>query len=514
MEGYMKKHITAVSVLAITVLCLAVVLSGCGGGGGSSESPGGGDPTIILSVTSTTPLNKVSGIPIQSTISVVFSKAVDTTSITESTFIITGETGTVAGTVAYNETSKTATFTPAAPFAKIKTYTATVTTGVKDADGNALAADYTWSFTTGPVFAAGYRHSLVVKSDGTVWAWGYNSYGQVKPELYVASTANEITSPVQITLPGAAVVSVAGGEDHSLALRNDGTVLAWGKNHYGQLGDGTHSTERALGPVQVKDLSGVIALAASRHSLALKSDGTVWAWGKNDLGALGDGTNDHRYAPVQVSGLSGVIAIAAGYDFSLALKSDGTVWAWGAKNNGQLGDGNSGGGADNYSMLPVQVTGLTNVTAISAGQYHSIALKNDGTVWAWGNNDSNAECGIAPPPAGNAVPVPVQVSSVSGIQAIAAGGDHNLALKDDGTVWAWGSDYYGQLGNGDVTSGSQANAVQVSLNAPALLAAGEEHSMAMMSDGTLFTWGNNQEGQLGYAGENVGNRTPAQIGVF
>ncbi|MGB9849149.1 MAG: Ig-like domain-containing protein, partial [Moorellaceae bacterium] len=173
---------------------------------------------------------------------------------------------------------------------------------------------------------------------------------------------------------------IAGGDNHSLAVKSDGTVWAWGWNYYGQLGDGTtinHTT-----PMRVTNLTGVVAVAAGiYHSLALKSDGTAWAWGWNGYGHLGDGTTTNRTAPVQVQGLTGVVAVAAGGYHSLALKSDGTVWAWGRNYEGQLGDGTT---TNRYT--PVQVKNLTGVVAVAAGYYHSLALKSDGTVWAWGRN--------------------------------------------------------------------------------------------------------------------------------
>ena len=161
---------------------------------------------------------------------------------------------------------------------------------------------------------------------------------------------------------------VAGGPYHSLTLKNDGTVWAWGRNDFGELGNGT--TTSRYTPVQVKGLTNVVAIAAGYdHSLALRSDGTVWAWGLNGNGQLGDGTTTNRTTPVQVKGLTNVVAIAAGVYHSLAIRSDGTVWTWGYNTYGQLGDGTT-----TNKTTPVQVKGLTNVVAIAAGVYHSLAL--------------------------------------------------------------------------------------------------------------------------------------------
>ncbi len=273
-------------------------------------------------------------------------------------------------------------------------------------------------------------------------------------------------------------VSAYGG--HELALKNDGTVWAWGDNNLGQLGDGT--TTNRYTPVQVLGLSGVTAIAAGYgHSLALKNDGTVWAWGYNSNGQLGDGTTTNRYTPVQVTGLSGVTAIAVGRSHSLALKNDGTVWAWGYNYRGQLGDGTT---TNRYT--PVQVLGLSGVTAIAAGEMHSLALKNDGTVWAWGYNGFNQLGDNSY--TDSTTPVQVTVSSttkLSGVIAISAGRNFSLALKNDGKVWGWGDKSYNQLGN--VAYGNRAEFTGIT--DMTAIASGYSDSLALKNDGTLWTWG-------------------------
>jgi hypothetical protein len=166
-----------------------------------------------------------------------------------------------------------------------------------------------------------------------------------------------------------------------LALRGDGGVWAWGKNANGQVGDGT-TTDR-LTPVQVRGLSGAVAVMAGvHHSVALRRDGSVWAWGANSYGELGDGTTTDRLTPVPLRGLSDVVSIAAGAQHSYALKRDGSVWAWGQNIYGALGDGTW-----TQRLAPVPVSGLSGVVAIAAGGQHGLALKNDGSLWTWGWND-------------------------------------------------------------------------------------------------------------------------------
>jgi YD repeat-containing protein len=239
--------------------------------------------------------------------------------------------------------------------------------------------------------------------------------------------------------------TVAGGYHyHTIAVKTDSTVWAWGANWDGQLGDGT-TTDRST-PVQVSGLADVSAIAGGgSHTIALKTDGTVWAWGYNWHGQLGDGTTTDSSLPVQVSGLADVSAIAGGSYHTIVLKADGTVWAWGYNGSGQLGDGTT-----TDRSTPVQVSGLADVAAIAGGYSHTIALKTDGTIWAWGWN----EYGQLGDGTTTDRSSPVQVSGLSDVAAIAAGGHHTIVLKADGTVWAWGYNGSGQLGDGTTTHSS------------------------------------------------------------
>lgn len=246
-----------------------------------------------------------------------------------------------------------------------------------------LTASNTSLASVVPQLAGGGHHSLVLKPDGTVWAWGRNDFGQLGN-----GTTSDSTIPIQVnTVPGKTgnfngITAIAGGWSYSVALKFDGTVWGWGRNDFGQLGNGT--TNDSATPVQVSNLSDVAALAGGRfHSLALKSDGTVWAWGQNDSGQLGNGTAGNSTVPVQVKNLSNVIAIERGRSHSLAAKSDGTVWGWGDNSYGQLGNG-----ATSNSTVPVQVKNLSDVAVIGGGGFHSLGLKSEGTVWAWGRNNS------------------------------------------------------------------------------------------------------------------------------
>lgn len=314
---------------------------------------------------------------------------------------------------------------------------------------------------------AGYAHNLALSADGSVWAWGNNHFGQLGD-----GTTNSRSRPVQVLDLGE-VMTLAAGVNHSLALKPDGTVLAWGYNVYGQLGDGT-TRDRQL-PVPVDNLTNVTALEAGYQSLALRDDGTVWAWGYNGYGQLGDGTITDRPTPASIGTLSNVTAIAAAFLHSLALKQDGTVWAWGHNGYGQLGDGTT---ADR--PLPGQVQNLTNVIALAASGYHSLALKADGTVWAWGNNHYGQ---LGDGSSGTIRSNPVQVAGLTEVVAIDVGLWHSLALKQDGTVWAWGNNQYGQLGDGTNTNRSLPVRV-LNLDNPTAIAAGWWHSLAIVDRGS------------------------------
>jgi len=353
------------------------------------------------------------------------------------------------------------------------------------------------------------NHTIYVKDDGTVWAWGNNNNGQLGD-----GSATSKNTPVQVSgLSG--MTAVAAGSGHTVALKNDGTVWAWGNNSNGQLGDGSAASKNT--PVQVNGLSSMTAVAAgSGHTVAMKNDGTVWAWGNNSNGQLGDGSAASKNTPVQVSGLYSMTAVAAGSGHTVALKNDGTVWAWGNNSTGQLGNGNF----TPSNPTPAQVSGLSGmssgvVIAVAAGYDHTVALKNDGTVWAWGNN-ATGQLGN-----GNITPsnTPVQVSGLSGVTAVAAGFGHTVALKSDGTVRTWGNNTKGQLGNGLTNGTTIDSAIPVVVSGMVGvtdIAAGYEGSVvlkgAFKGDGTVWAWGSNSNGQLGN-GLAVDSAIPVQANM-
>jgi hypothetical protein len=321
-------------------------------------------------------------------------------------------------------------------------------------------------------------------------AWGDNSAGELGN-----ATLTPSATPVAVTSLNNAQALAAGGR-HNLALLTDGTVMAWGDNTFGQLGDATTGTNNdAEMPVAVAGLSGVTAIAAgAEHSLALLSNGTVMAWGDNSAGQLGDGTRLSRDVPVPVKGLSGVTAISAGLLFSVAALSNGTVMTWGSNSHGELGIGNN-----TDSALPVTVPGLGGVKTVAAGEQHALALLANGTAEAWGANDSG-ELGDGDSTHGSS-PVPVKVRRLTGATAISAGSEHSVALLKSGMVMAWGGNGFFQLARpngfpGGIGSSNVPLVIHGIKPAKAIVAAGM-FTLTVTTSGTVQAWGDNAFGQLG-----------------
>lgn len=297
-----------------------------------------------------------------------------------------------------------------------------------------------------------------------------------------------------IALPAAAQtwLKIASGGYHTLALKSDGTVWAWGYNNYGQLGNGTTTTSSL--PIQVSGLSNITDIGAGlSYSLAVSSNGKVYAWGRNNFGQLGDGTYNNSSTPVQVSGLNGitVTAIGGGQGHCLVLTSTGTVYAWGYNISGQLGNGTY-----NDSPTPVQVSGLSSISKIEVGYNQGMALKNDGTIYVWGYN-GYGQLGLGNYNDRN---VPAVLSLGTGITAtaIAGRGFHSMAIGSDGKLYTWGRNDYGQLGNGNTTQTNIPSAITLPAGVTFTAIAGMYyHSIALGSDGKLYSWGRNDYGQLG-----------------
>jgi alpha-tubulin suppressor-like RCC1 family protein len=336
---------------------------------------------------------------------------------------------------------------------------------------------------------------------GELYAWGYNVNGQLG-----FGDVERRSSPVQV---GSLTTwsKVSAGRNFSLALSNDGYAYGWGLNSSGQLGNST--TVNSSSPVQIGSLNtwGDIQ-AGGVHGLAIKTDGTLWSWGNNSRGSIGDNTTIYKSSPVQVGALTNWAQISASVYSSASIKTDGTLWTWGSNSNGGLGDGTTASRSS-----PIQVGALTDWAQVSlhptASDTFCIAVKTDGTLWSWGRN-SNGQLGR-----GNIIELssPAQVGALTNWLKPSTGASHVIALKTDGTLWSWGRNFNGQLGQGNTIDRSSPVQVGALTNWSIKLGTGDNLSSAIKADGTLWAWGNNFAGGLG--DNNVVFRSsPVQIGAL
>ncbi|WP_225414668.1 RCC1 domain-containing protein [Stigmatella hybrida] len=340
--------------------------------------------------------------------------------------------------------------------------------------------------TSSPVtkaLSAGNTHSLALRTDGSVWAWGVNTYGQLGNGTQTLSTV-----PVRVTgLP--VIKAISAGRNHSLALGVDGSVWAWGQNTSGQLGDGTMTGR--LTPVSVTIPGGAVAIAGGlNHSLAIAADGSVYAWGANSDGQLGDGTANPRLTPVHLSQPVNIVAISAGWFHSMALGADGRVWTWGRNLNGQIGNGSA---SSVNQLTPYPVNLVFTATAIAAGATHSLALLSNQSVVGWGQNTQGQ---LGNGTTATAQSTPVAVALTGAVKSIATGGNFSLAIDATGAAWGWGQNSWGQLGDGTANPRTSPVPVQGLQDALAI-SAGLSHSLALRPGCPFWAWGLNSSGQLG-----------------
>ena len=374
--------------------------------------------------------------------------------------------------------------------------------------------------------AGGWGHSCAVTGAGGAWCWGANFAGQLGD-----GTTTTRPTPVAVSGLGSGVVSVAAGEGHTCAATSTGALACWGGNAFGQLGDGTTTMRRV--PVVVPGLAnGVVAVdSRSQSTCAVMTDGTVLCWGRNYYGELGDGTTMNRCLPTDVLGLtSGAVLASAGTYFTCAVTGGGGASCWGYNNRGQLGDGTLAA-----RRAPVAVSGLaTGVVAVAAGELHACAVTNVGAVWCWGNNslgqvgngatELDIEIPVVPEGLGsgmvavaggrghscavtsggvvwcwgNGQLLPSAVGGLSsGAVAITAGDDHVCALTSGGGVWCGGSNSQGELGDGSTTDRGVLVPVTGLGSGVIAISAGGNHSCALTGAGAVWCWGSNADGEIG-----------------
>jgi alpha-tubulin suppressor-like RCC1 family protein len=356
-------------------------------------------------------------------------------------------------------------------------------------------------------YFGGTGNDLVLQwADNTIASWGSNGFGQLGD-----GTTERRLVPVAVGGSGSpgskSVMAVAGGYLHSLALLSDGSVLAWGHNSFGQLGNGLTSNETV--PMAVESsgaLAGrtVVAIAAGAfHNLALCSDGGMVAWGYNNHGQLGDGTRVTRRVPVavpQVGALAGkrVVALAAGAYQSFALCEDGTVAAWGYNDEGQLGDGGTVSALIPVAVKADGVLAGRRIISLAAGQYHTLGLCADGGVVSWGYN-ARGQLGDSST-ADSLLPVDLRTRGVLAgrlVKAVAAGSYHSVALCSDGTLAVWGYNHRGQLGTEVAPHSAEPTAILADSAVVSSLGGGANHNLMLLASGQAMAWGDNTSGQLG-----------------
>lgn len=379
---------------------------------------------------------------------------------------------------------------------------------ISNNEGTGRSADALFSVINPPRVAAGGAHSLARSSNGAkVWAWGDNRHGQ----LGLGSTTSTAIPAAVSNL--SSVSALAAGADHSLALKNDGTVWAWGRNETGATGDGTQTDQHV--PKLVPGLTDVVAIAAGDgRSFALRADGSLWGWGENTTGALGVGSLNNTLSPTPVgqlvAGFTSIVAVAAGKRHTLALRSDGRVFVMGEVAVPQLNTAS-------ILVSPVEMGSLGAIVGIAAGGGFSIALDINGKLWSWGIN-SSGQLGL-----GNttprALPLAIERSQAGASMLpslrLTAGDDFAAARSLTGAVLSWGADASGQLGDGTASAGATAPTGVANLTGSVLdIAAGRAHSLAMRADGTVYAWGANEAGQLGIGSSEAQRAEPAQIPGF
>lgn len=332
--------------------------------------------------------------------------------------------------------------------------------------------------------SAGYIHSLAVKDDGTLWAWGSNGDGRLGDNTTISKIV-----PTQI---GTANnwSKVCASFSASYAIKTDGTLWSWGWNGNGELGLGT-STSTFLVPTQVGTDTNWQSISSKDYfCIALKSNGTLWAWGRNDYGQLGANAGVYQFSPMQVGTDTNWQSISAGYGHSLAIKSNGTLWAWGENANGKLGLGTS----NTVYLVPTQVGTATNWLKVDGGFNHTLGIKTDGTLWAWGSN-ANGQFGKATPTAST---VPTQVGTDTTWQDVSASQYFSYAIKTNKTLWSAGRNEEGQLGNGTSSTTNVFVFTQVgSFSDSEKIATGYYHVLNTNQDGFIRVTGRNSSGQLG-----------------
>jgi alpha-tubulin suppressor-like RCC1 family protein len=338
--------------------------------------------------------------------------------------------------------------------------------------------------------ASGLEHTLAIKNDGTLWAWGRNDSGQLG-----IGTAINSNIPVQVGTANNWKI-VSGGTDHSAGIQTDGTLWTWGANFFGQLGNGSFSSGLSLSPVQVGNETMWNTVDCGYHfNVALKGSfsKSLWTWGTNEFNQLGNGNTVNANVPQQIGASLNWMSVSAGAYHSIALElvnGGNRLMAWGYNNYGQLGDGTF-----ISRSSPTQAGTDVNWQTVATGYFHNLGKKTNGTLWAWGingdgqmGNGSNA----------SSVSAPTQVGTDTNWQGVlGAGYNYSMVKKSDGTLWSWGRNIYGGAGLGNVIFSYLPLQIDTSTTWGINITASQGFGAALRQDGSLSSWGLNDKGQLG-----------------
>lgn len=435
-------------------------------------------------------------------VTLTFSEAMDRSSIERALSL---NPGTVSGTFSWSPDDKQLVFTPTNLLEKMTIYTIIITTDAMDKNNVSLENAATSSFTTRTTskIAGGSNYSAALKMDGTVWCWGDNSYMQLGN-----NTNNPSTSPIQVSgLAGVTEISIYSRSNQNIVLLSDHTMKLWGRNNYHQLGIGDSTTSEGL-PIPVVDINAVAANITSiagggYHTMALNSNGQVLAWGINNTSQLGlIGTSAEYYPVALPSFTSNIAKVFCGYASSAAvtsIASGGKLWMWGMNTSGQLGS------LSDPVTTPTEVTLLQGpVTELSCSQDFTVAIIQEGenyNVYTWGLNGTG-ELGRTPVAGENYIPGKVDLQD-NNVSKIATGYHHVLVLTVNGVLYGWGDNQFAQLGKTATAPGTKNSPEKILIEDVVDIAAGANHSMALKSDGTVWTWGLNTASQLGRTNTEV-----------
>ena len=351
------------------------------------------------------------------------------------------------------------------------------------------------------MISAGSLHTVAIR-DGELWVWGNGA----NDRLGLGDIVNRDT-PVRV---GTATdwIHVSAGDSHTMAIRADGSLWAWGSATNGKTGLGLISGSTNT-PTQVgTNTDWVYVSAGNAHTMGIREDAsgnrTLWAWGANSDGQLGIGGTTSQNLPTRVGLDSNWATVSAGSWHTIAVRTGGTLWAWGSNTNGLFGNGGTSG-----SFSPIQIGTVSTWATVSAGQSHTLAVRRDGSLWAWGRNDSG-QLGV-----GGTVShslVPMRVGADNDWASATAGSTHTLAIRTMGTLWAWGANTNGRLGDGTTTARNIPVLIQLGTTWAAV-SAGTNHSMAIQENGTFWAWGHNQFGQLAEDFEIAQRTSPTLVTI-